>query len=124
MLQLTEHRRSEPVALTVNQQQKLRTWFHADFTPAENGLVHVIPRSRVGGAIIDGLKVSVAPKIPIHRLLKLLSQIADPYDWLEVNAATTAKQDLDDALRPFLFRHVTALSNAAYTVPTGANGNG
>lgn len=98
MLQLTEHRRSEPVALTVNQQQKLRTWFHADFTPAENGLVHVIPRSRVGGAIIDGLKVSVAPKIPIPRLLTLLSQIADPYDWLEVNAATTAKQDLDDAL--------------------------
>lgn len=98
MLQLTEHSRSEPVALTGAQQQKLRTWFGADFVPAENGLVHVIPGSRVGGAIVDGLKVSVAPKIPIHRLLTLLAEIADPYGWLEVEAATTAKQDLDDAL--------------------------
>ena len=98
MLQLIEHRRSEPVALTAAQQQKLRTWFRADFVPADNGLVHVIPGSRVGGAIIDGLKVSVAPKIPIHRLLTLIAEIADPYGWLEVEAATTAKQDLDDAL--------------------------
>ncbi|GAA4480945.1 hypothetical protein GCM10023190_26340 [Enteractinococcus fodinae] len=98
MLQLTEHSRSEPVALTVVQREKLREWFQAAFVPADNGLLHVIPGSRVGGAVIDGLKVSVAPKLPIHRLLTLISEIADPYGWLEAEAATTTRQDLDDAV--------------------------
>lgn len=105
MLQLTEHKRSKPVHLSTAQQQKLKLWFQADFQPADDpGLVHVVPGSRVGGAIIDGLKVSVAPKIPIHRLLTLISETTDPYRWLEVDAATTSKQDMDDALAALFVR--------------------
>src|SRR5699024_9366424 len=75
MLQLTEHTKSEPKYLTASQQRKLKDWFRADFEPAdETGKVHVIPGSRVGGATIDGLKVSVAPKMPIHRLLMILAE--------------------------------------------------
>lgn len=105
MLQLTEHTRSKPVYLTPAQQQKLKLWFRADFIPAnEPGLMHVIPGSRVGGATIDGLKVSVAPKVPVHRLLTIISETADPYRWLEVDAATTSRQDVDDALAALFVR--------------------
>src|SRR5699024_10847311 len=97
MLQLTEHTKSEPKYLTASQQRKLKDWFHADFEPAdETEKVHVIPGSRVGGATIDGLKVSVAPKIPVHRLLTIIAETADPYTWLEVGASTTSRQDVDD----------------------------
>lgn len=105
MLQLTEHTRSKPVYLTASQQRKLKLWFRADFQPAdETGRVYVIPGSQVGGATIDGLKVSVAPKIPIHRLLTLISETADPYRWLAVDAATTSRQDVDDALAALFVR--------------------
>lgn len=105
MLQLTEHTKSEPKYLTASQRRKLKDWFHADFEPAdETGQVHVIPGSRVGGATIDGLKVSVAPKIPIHRLLTILAETADPYTWLEVDAETTSRQDVDDALAALFVR--------------------
>src|SRR5699024_10466291 len=105
MLQLTEHTRSKPVYLTASQQRKLKLWFRADFQPAdETGRVYVIPGSRVGGATIDGLKVSVAPKIPIHRLLTLISETTDPYRWLAVDAATTSRQDVDDALAALFVR--------------------
>lgn len=98
MLQLTEHSRSEPVYLTSAQQQKIQRWFRADLEPAEDGSVRIIPGSRVGGADIDGLNVSVAPKVPIYRLLTMISEIADPYGWLDVDAATAAKQDVSDSL--------------------------
>src|SRR5690625_4907463 len=105
MLQLTEHTKSEPKYLTASQRRKLKDWFHAEFEPAdETGRVHVIPGSRVGGATIDGLKVTIAPKIPIHRLLTILAETADPYTWLEVDAATTSRQDVDDALAALFVR--------------------
>src|SRR5699024_6758480 len=105
MLQLTEHTRSEPTYLTTSQRRKLKDWFHADFEPAdEPGQVHVIPGSRVGGATIDGLKVSVAPKIPVHRLLTIIADTADPYQWLNVDAATPSSQYVDDALAALFVR--------------------
>jgi 5-methylcytosine-specific restriction enzyme subunit McrC len=105
MLQLTEHTKSEPKYLTASQQRKLKDWFQADFEPTdETGKVHVIPGSRVGGATIDGLKVSVAPKIPVHRLLTIIAETADPYRWFNVEAATTSKQDVDDALAALFVR--------------------
>jgi len=98
MLQLTEHSQSQPVCLTIAQQLKLQQWFRADIEPAENGLVRVTPGSRVGGADLDGLKVSVGPKTPVYRLLTMISEIADPYDWLDVDAAIRSKHDISDAL--------------------------
>ncbi|WP_022870175.1 McrC family protein [Yaniella halotolerans] len=80
------------------QQLKLQQWFRAVIEPAENGLVRITPGSRVGGADLDGLKISVGPKIPVYRLLTMISEIADPYDWLDVDAATRSKHDISDAL--------------------------
>lgn len=104
MLQLTEHNRSNPVALTQTQQQKLREWFHAAFEPAEDGLVHVTPGPRVGGAEIEGLRITVAPKIPIPQLLTIIADIADPYGWLEVDAVGMEKHDVDNAIAALFVR--------------------
>ena len=104
MLQLTEHRRSAPVALTVGQQQKLRAWFDAEFEPAPGGLVTVTPGARVGGAVVDGLAVSVRPKIPVERLLQLLSEIADPYGWLEHDDAVASAKTVEDAVAALFVR--------------------
>jgi len=105
MLQLTEHSQSDPVCLSASQRRKLKDWFGANFVPAEEpGKVHIIPGSRVGGAIVDGLKVSIAPKVPIQRLLTIIAETADPYGWLDVDAATTSQQDLDDALAALFVR--------------------
>ncbi|WP_282851652.1 McrC family protein [Gulosibacter sediminis] len=63
-----------------------------------------MPGARVGGAIIDGLAVSVVPKIPIDRLLHLLSEVADPYGWLEPDEAVAAAATVEDAVAALFVR--------------------
>lgn len=80
-LYLSERADSSPVRLTREQREGLRRHLHAELEPWDDGLVVVKPGDRVGVAQIAGLGVVVQPKLPISRLLTLLSQTADPYGW-------------------------------------------
>lgn len=104
MLQLTEHRRSEPVRLTRSQQLKLRQWFDAKVEPDHDGMVRVIPGARVGAALVDGLEVAVRPKVPVRRILQMLEEITDPHGWLEHRVAVNASSSIEDAVGALFVR--------------------
>lgn len=104
MLQLSEHRRSAPVALTLPQQQQLKDWFQASLEPAADGKVVVIPGSRVGGAELDGLNVTVQPKLPIHRVLSIIAESVDPYSWLDLDMRVGVNWSFEDALAALFVR--------------------
>lgn len=98
MLILTEHTRSEPVFLTIEQQTLIRDWFKATLEPAPGGLVTITPGPYVGSADIQGLRVVVRPKVAVDRILQLISESADPYRWLQLDAEGLANSDLQDAV--------------------------
>ncbi|WP_225735839.1 McrC family protein [Gulosibacter chungangensis] len=104
MLKLSEHRRSDPVELTPSQQRKLKDWFHATLEPAPDGKVVVIPGSRVGGSNVDGLNVTVRPKLPVHRVLALIAESIDPYRWLDLDLQVQADWSVEDAVAVLFIR--------------------
>lgn len=82
----------------------MREYFRATIEPAEDGTVIVTPRDRVGTAYIDGLHVSVAPKVPVRSLLQIMADAADPYRWLNLDAATHAGADIVDSVAALFAR--------------------
>lgn len=103
-LKLSEHRRSDPVALTYHQQRLLRDLFDARLEPAEGGLVRVVPGARVGAAQIHGLDVVVAPKVPVDRIIHMIQVAADPFGWQSEDADGLAHRDLGDAIAALFAR--------------------
>lgn len=104
MLHLTEHSRSTPLTLTVDQQQVLADVFNARFEPAPEGQVIVVPQGRVGVITVEGLQVTVHPKFPIRRLLQMMAESADPYRWLDSNVESLTSTSLHDAVAALFAR--------------------
>ena len=115
MLTLTEHGRSEPVRLSLSQQGKLRDLFRATIEPAADGLVTVTPGSRVGAAVVDGEHVVVAPKVPLSRIVHMLSVASDPVRWAGDTAEGLRASSLEDTVAVMLARAcMTAFSAGVY----------
>lgn len=115
MLTLTEHGRSEPVRLSLSQQGKLRDLFRATIEPAADGLVTVTPGSRVGAAVVDGEHVVVAPKVPLLRIVHMLSVASDPVRWAGDTAEGLRASSLEDTVAVMLARAcMTAFSAGVY----------
>lgn len=104
MLRLFEHQRSEPVFLTAGQIQVLADTFKATFEPGSNGRVVVIPGYRIGALVVDGLQVSVEPKLPVRQLLRLIAEAADPFGWLDVEVRSLPNFSLHDAVAALFAR--------------------
>lgn len=104
MLHLSEHTRSQPVSLTLEQQAVLSKDFQALFEPAAEGRVFVTPRDRVGIVTVGDLQISVRPKFPIRRLLQMLAEAADPYRWLDLDVSSIAETSLHDAVAALFAR--------------------
>lgn len=81
MLTLTEHRQSAPVRLTMEQQTVLRDLFRARIAPAADGLVRVTPGPRAGAVVVGGVHIVVEPKIPLPRIVHMLTVAAHPVTW-------------------------------------------
>lgn len=81
MLTLNEHQQSDPVQLTGGQQEMLRELFRATISPAPNGMVRVTPGSRVGAVVLGDDHIVVEPKVPLPRIVHMLTVAAHPMDW-------------------------------------------
>jgi 5-methylcytosine-specific restriction enzyme subunit McrC len=83
-IRLREFQQSEPVELSVTQRDAL-----AELVPSLNirpvkgssGAFSLTPQSTVGAAVVEGLAVVLEPKIPIDRVLFLISYCLDPKNW-------------------------------------------
>ncbi|MGP5039668.1 McrC family protein [Corynebacterium variabile] len=98
MSTLTEHRKSEPLRFTLEQQAKLKELFHAEITPAENGLVRVTPGSRAGAVVLDGDHVVVEPKVPLPRIVHMLTVAVCPLDWRTAEVKGLQAVSIEDAV--------------------------
>lgn len=98
MLILTELVRSAPIRISLSQQKVLQEIFQASFQPAEDGMVVITPGSRVGSANLGDLTVLVKPKLPVTRILEMISEAADPYRWLNLEVEGVSHSNLEDAL--------------------------
>ncbi|GAB98502.1 hypothetical protein GONAM_02_00240 [Gordonia namibiensis NBRC 108229] len=104
MLNLTEHQRGNPVALTLSQQRQVREIFDARFEPAENGCVRVIPGARVGAATVDDLHIVVTPKVPVFRIIHMIGVAADPFGWRPDDVAGLSATSVTDAIAALFAR--------------------
>jgi len=83
-IKLREFQQSGPVELTVTQRDAL-----VELIPTllirpvkgSSGTFTLVPQSTVGAVVVDGLAVVIEPKIPIDRVLFLISYCLDPKNW-------------------------------------------
>ncbi|GAA1347115.1 McrC family protein [Arthrobacter roseus] len=95
MLQLTEWRRSESLALTHSERRALEGHFDAHVeSTGDPTLMSVTPGSIIGSLSVAGRTITVAPKIPIDRVLFMTAFTADPYRWQEETASLGHTDDL------------------------------
>ena len=62
------------------------------------GRFDLSPGSTVGVLTVDGRRIVLAPKVPIDRVLFLISYALDPVRWHELMAAYGTASDLSDAM--------------------------
>lgn len=95
MVQLTEWTASGPLELTHGQIRALEAHFDARVRQAEEpGRVLVTPGSVIGSLRIGETTVTVAPKIPIDRVLFMTAYASDPVAWKDEISDTGTAQDL------------------------------
>ena len=83
-LDLREYERSEPVALSSDERTALARVLRGSLTiePAagKDGVYHLTPGSTIGSLEVNGLSVSIRPKLPVSRVLFLASYAAGRID--------------------------------------------
>jgi 5-methylcytosine-specific restriction enzyme subunit McrC len=100
---LTENLPSEPVRLTADELTTLRSLAPSvEVTPAirRPGWYQLTPGSHVGAVNLGTLSLEIRPKIPIDRVLFLISYAVDPRRWREELHAFTPVPSLVEALIP------------------------
>lgn len=100
-LRLREHRRTEAVRLDSRQVQGLLAsgaGIRLAPSPRAPGRYDLTPGATVGTVVLDELRVDIRPKIPIRRLLFLLSYSVDRMRLLEPQATYEEAVDLLEAV--------------------------
>jgi 5-methylcytosine-specific restriction enzyme subunit McrC len=86
-LTLTEYQTREGVRLSLEQRDRLLQLARSvmTITPSlrQEGCYDLTPGSHVGSIQLPGLAVQITPKIPIYRVLFLVSYALDPRKWTE-----------------------------------------
>jgi|FLYL01.1.fsa_nt_gi 5-methylcytosine-specific restriction enzyme subunit McrC len=80
-LRLVEHQTTPGVELTPAERDVLRPIVQLAPTPGEDNRYDLTPGSRVGVVQTASLTVQIQPKIPVSRLMFLLSYTIDRVDW-------------------------------------------
>src|SRR3954471_7092609 len=83
-ISLTEYEASAPIVLTVEQRDVLRKAVpDMRIEPAlgRSDAYRLTPGSRVGTVALERLAIAIAPKLPIHRVLFMVSYSLGLADW-------------------------------------------
>lgn len=116
-LTLREYERRSAVDLTTGQIAQLRSLTDSiSIAPSAvaPGLYDLVAGSYVGAMRLDGLDVVVEPKIPMDRLLFMLSYAMGDVRWLKSFELTTV-EDLPEAIVPgFVHQMQLALARGAH----------
>ncbi|MFA9430757.1 McrC family protein [Egicoccus sp. AB-alg2] len=99
-LTLREYRREPGVELSTTQRDALSTLGGVDVrpTPGQSGAYDLTPGSTVGTLVVDGLQVDLRPKIPLDRVLFLVSYALDPVRWHEQRVGLDERATLVEAM--------------------------
>src|SRR5688572_27166994 len=101
LLTLTEFKSSEPIALSVEQRDSLNELVPSIVIQPAHGLNDsyvLTPQSIIGAVVIDDLAIAVRPKIPIDRVLFLISYSLDPDNWLSSEFAFKEDASIVEAI--------------------------
>ena len=104
-LTLTEYKASDPLPLSAEERRALLqiSSLHLDATPAE-GVFTITPGSEIGVVELPTLRVTIEPKLPIDRVLFLVSYSLDPVRWSE-DATYASARGLVEWLVHVFIRH-------------------
>jgi 5-methylcytosine-specific restriction enzyme subunit McrC len=96
-----EHEDSTPVRLTVAQRDalaRLAPTIALKAVPGSADVYTLNPGNLVGAIQVDDLRFELRPKLPIRRLLFILSYSLDPRHWREEDFAFEEEPDLFEAI--------------------------
>lgn len=108
-ISLREYETSSPVTLTVDQRDALRRMvpdLRIDVAPGESSAYLLTPGSRIGAVALDDLAVEIAPKLPIQRVLFLVSYSLELAKWGDRPFEMTTPDSLVEAIVPIFAHHL------------------
>lgn len=108
-LKLTEYTTKSNVGLTRFERDALRSSIRSLSiapTPASEDRYDVTPGSTVGVLRIGDLQVEIAPRLPVERVLFLVSYAMDPRSWRSEPTSVEPDDHLLEALVPTFTHHV------------------
>ena len=109
ILQLTEYRTERAVALAADERDALRALIPTltlQPSPGADGQYDLNPGGSVGVVRVGDLHVRLTPRLPIERVLFLVSYALDPKAWLEHSVEVDRDDDLLEAIIPAFAYHV------------------
>jgi len=104
-LTLKEYEPSPPVSLTVQERDALKDLVPSLTITPETGSEHsyiLKPAADIGAVFLPGLAIEIRPKIPIDRVLFLISYAVDPKQWSQLGFAFDESDSLVEAIIPGL----------------------
>lgn len=102
-LTFQENKASLPIELTIEQRDALSELVPSLAITPERGSNHsyvLTPGTEVGAVYMPDLAIEIRPKIPIDRLLFLISYAIDPKQWKQVGFAFGQADSLVEAIVP------------------------
>lgn len=112
-LGLTEYQTLPEVELSQEQADLLRRLapsVSVQQSYVTQGTYDLTPGSTVGGVQLGDLTIQIMPKIPIDRLMFILSYAMDPRTWMDTQLAMSSDTSVFEAVIPsFVFHLKTAL---------------
>ncbi len=107
LLELTEYIPRPGVPLTAAQRGALRAVgrVKVEPTPGTDDRYDLTPSSWVGVVHVDELTVHIRPKLPIERMLFLMSYALDPARWSDQPAVLGHERSLVEAIIPTFAHH-------------------
>jgi 5-methylcytosine-specific restriction enzyme subunit McrC len=103
VLRLSEYHTSEAVELSPAQRDWLREPdLHLDIAPTRGieGHYDVTPSSWIGALEGPGLSILIRPKLPIERVLFMMSYALDPASWRDLQFGFSESESLVEAIAP------------------------
>lgn len=108
-LRLTEYTSSFAIPLTNEERDALRSIIKSLTiapTPGQDDQYDLTPAATVGVLRVGDLQVEIAPRLPVERVLFLVSYALDPRKWMEDPTAVTPDAHLLEAIVPTFVHHV------------------
>lgn len=107
---LTEYQKSQtPIALTTAERDAIAQSIKSitiEPAPGQTGQYFLTPSSTIGALELDNLAIVIRPKIPIDRVLFLISYALDPKHWFDIGFDLDESQSIFESIIPAFVTHV------------------